>query len=342
MMKRLGRRLAPAATATAAAAIVGFATPSRAQHFHAGDMHVASTADGSGTLAVAFDFDSAVPVSFDAEPVPGITIYTTTEPGFDALEEDEPGEGLFVLDAGTQVSVEITRIDPGRTAMLLNSVLLDHVGESVVLGTQGAAPPNDIHHHGTMQLILTLPPGTYGTGKLSFKLTTTSGAYSESQSYTVTLSNAHLAPIEYDGAALDRAGVKCQQTIGKEDRKLVGKIFGELAKCLDKANLVEAIEATGADAGSAESAAQRVCGASLPSRIAGFVARSQASAEKACSLPSPAYVQPVDLASHFDFVRCQAGTMAGAAYGGARALLAEFGGEAVADGVPCLGGVGER
>jgi hypothetical protein len=333
---------APRALAAAALALVALAAaaPARAQHAHGGDIQVASTADGSGALALEYDFEKPIPVAFDSETIPGTSLHTATSPGFAGLEEDAPDEGLFALDPGTQVRVEITAVEAGRTAILLNSVLLDQAGESVVLGTAGAAPPNDLHHHGTMQLILMLPPGTYGSGRISLRVTTTSPSYAASQSYTLLLSNAHLASIDYDGAALDRPGLKCQQAIGKEDKKLVARIFGEIVKCLDKANLVEALEAAGDDAASAEAAAQRACGAAMMQRIDGFVARSRAGLERACVATSPAYFQATDLAAHLDLVRCRAGEIAAAAYGGAQGLIAEQGGSAIAADVACSGATG--
>ena len=74
---------------------------------------------------------------------------------FSSLSLDDPAESLYVLAGGTEVSVEITALEPGKTAMKLRGTVLDAVGESVVLGTQGAVPPNDIgDQHPELQLLL--------------------------------------------------------------------------------------------------------------------------------------------------------------------------------------------
>jgi len=304
---------------------------------HGGDMAIASTADGGGALAIEFDFGTVIPVTFLTE-LGGTSVYTATEPGFDALEADEPDEGLWVLDDTTLVSVEITALDPGKTAMNLNGTLLDAVGESVVLGTQGAAPPNDLHHHPELRLLLLMPPGEYGAGTISFKLTTTSGSYTESESYTLTLSNGHLAPIAYDTGAYDKDSVGCQKTVGKEIKGFLAGKYQAMAKCLDVFQSVEALEAAGLDAASAEAKAATACGQKLLDAVAKVRAKATTKIAAKCGPAGSNDMSAESIASHVSFVGCRVEETISASYPGAQGLLAEIevGGTPVDDSFPCL------
>lgn len=124
----------------ASALALALAAPAAARH--AGDMEVGSTADGGGPLTVVYDFDSLIPVQYDAilSGLLGLSAYTATDPGFDVPPADEPDESLYVLDPGTTVTVEVTAIDPGTVVAVLNGQVLDSVGDTAVLGTQGAPP----------------------------------------------------------------------------------------------------------------------------------------------------------------------------------------------------------
>jgi hypothetical protein len=307
-----------------ALAIVSAAAPAVVHAQHAGDMIIGSTADGGGALSVEYDFTGVVPVGFDSEPVPGTSLYVATDPGFDALEADEVAESFYVLDGGTPVSVQITALEPGKTAMFLNGTLLDAVGESVVLGTQGGTPPNDLHHHPQLQLILALPAGEFGEGSISFKLTTTSGSYAESASYTMTLSNGHLAPIEYDTADYDGDSVNCQKTIGKEARKLMSKKYQVLSKCLDKIQVLEAREHAGLDTTSAAANALAACGDDLVGAIGEAETKANAKAGGKCGASGSQDYGVETIAAHLNFIGCRAEEMVSASYRGAQGLLAEF------------------
>jgi hypothetical protein len=124
-------------------ATIGFlaaaGTPARA--FHSGDLAVASTVAHGGNLTLAFDFDTVVRTNFDPDLTallpPGESAYSNDEPGFDALDADVPAESLFVVDDGTEITVEITAIDEGKVQLFLNATTLAHVGDSVVVGAQG-------------------------------------------------------------------------------------------------------------------------------------------------------------------------------------------------------------
>jgi len=325
--------------AIAASLLLGGSSPARALDI---DMLIGSTANGGGALALDYDFSTAIPVSFSTEAIP-FSIYTADEPGLESREDD--ADGFFMLDPGTQVSVEITSLESGKTAMNLNGTLLDTIGESVVLGTQDGVPPNDLHHHPTLQLVLMMAPSEFGTGTISFKLTTTSGSYTQSSSYTLVLSNAHLAPIEYDGAVYDASSVKCQATIGKEVKKLIGAKYGLLAKCLDKAEVHAAVSAVpGANLAPASNAATKACGDTLLAKYVKAGTDAFAKIQKACGGVGSGDFQDEDVRSHLDLAGCRAEEIAGASYGLARPLLAQFtaGGNPLSDALPCLGGVAAR
>lgn len=310
-------------------------TPSHAQH--GGDMALASTADGGGALTIEFDFGTVVPVSFLTE-VSGTSVYTATDPGFDSLAADEPLESLFVLDTGVELRVEITALDAGKTAMNLNGTLLDTIGESVVLGTTGALPPNDPHHHPELQLLLMMAPGEFGEGTISFKLTTTSPLYTESASYTLKLSNGHLAPIAYDASSFDKDSVGCQKAVGKAIKGFLAGKYQAMAKCLDVFQTVEALEAAGLDATSAEAKADAACGQKLLDAVAKVRDKATASIAGKCGPLGSNDMNAESIAAHVSFVGCRVEETISASYPGAQGLLAEItvGGNPVDQSFPCL------
>lgn len=333
------------AAAIVASAIIG-QVPAWA--FHSGDMAVSSTADGSGALAIGFDFHSRVKTAFSAE-IAGTSIYTASEPGFDALETDEPLDSLYALDNGTQVSVEITAIDAGKTAMKLNAVTLDSVGDSVVIGTAGV----DLHHHPEFQLLLMLPPGEFGEGSISFKLTTTSATYSESQPYTITVSNGHLAGVEYDASSYDSASVTCQKTVAKAVRKLIGTQYKLLSKCLDKVQAWKAKDAAGeSSAAAAQASAEVACadasgtGPDANTMLGRVQAAKQAAvdaiAAKCGATGSGDYPEINDVKAHVNMAGCRGEELISASYGFAQANLEGFslrasqGGGTLDGAFPCL------
>ena len=172
-------------------ALIVFTSASLAQHVHDGDIIVGSTADGSGALAVEYDFDDVIFVS-PGFSFGGSTLYTSTEPGFDTLDEDEIDEGFYALDtAGVGVFVEIMALDAGAS-MVINGITLDAIGESAQIGitTFDPGPPANVgglHNHPIWQLFL--PEGVLGQYEISFKLTENHASYSESEVYTAVLSN---------------------------------------------------------------------------------------------------------------------------------------------------------
>lgn len=314
-------------------------------HAHS-DMAVASDSDGSGNLIVDYDFAAKARATYSTT-IGGISTYSIDDPGFVSLEADEPGEA-YVLDPGTTVTVEITAVD-GKVSMLLNSVLLDTTGETVVLGTEGAAPPNDLHHHADFQLQLRLPAGQYGEGRISFKLTGDNG-YGDSEEYTLHVTNGFLNGVEYDSAAEDTASVKCQAAIGKAVRNLAAAKYQLMTKCLDAVQKVTAKEALAVPPASLSAAwakAGVVCadengtgdlGKTLLGRIRAAKQKALASVRKACgSNGSGDYTEDNDLLANLGFVECNTEELVSATYGFASQALQSFDVRA-AEGGRCVGG----
>jgi hypothetical protein len=316
----------------------------RAEEGH-GDWFVASTASGGGDLAVDYDFETVVGVDFDATLTgllpPGWTGYSSTDPGFDTLEADEPGEGFFRLPAGTVVTMTITAIDP--TVALFFPVpaptTLTAVGQTYVLGTQDAAPPNDIHHHGDLRLILMLPADQAGSGSFSFTLS--APGFGTSEPYTVTLSNTHLFIDFAAGAASDN--LKCQKAVGKGVSKFLGLYSKTLYKCLDKVSAVVSAEEQGQPTEAAEAQADKACGdvggtlsaqATLLGRLAGVAQKTADGIAKACGSAFDAD----KIARHLNKAACDVQFLASQGYVEAHVVLAEItsGGTPVAEQLPCL------
>lgn len=337
-------------TLGSAAAALLIATSAAAQHD--GDMVIGADASGGGTLAIEFDFASKVKTTFTAD-VAGTSVYTATEPGFDALDTDEPLESFYTLAPGTTVSVEITRLDAGKTAMKLNGVTLDAVGESTVLGTAGGVPPNDLHHHPELQLLLLLAPGEFGEGQIGFKLTTSTVGYSASQEYTLTLTNGHLAGVAYDSGATDSASVACQKTVAKNVGKFTATQYKLLAKCLDKVQAWKAREAAAhSGAAAAQTSAEAACadaagtGDDAKTMLGRILAARQKAVDAivaACGASgSGDYPETNDVLAHLNLAKCRTEELISASYGFAKAnlsaltLRASQGGGPLDGAFPCL------
>lgn len=359
-MKRLQKELF-LAIALLAGVVCGTPDQLAAQHAHAGDLLIASTASGGGNLALDFDFSQKVQTSYFAT-VGSVAVYTSTKPGFDALDQDEPGESLYVLSNGTQVAIEVVYVDPPGGAKIVfpngNSfrpanATLQNPGDSVTIGEQGAGGPDGLHHHAQMQLILALPAGTFGEARITFKLTTPNPAYGDSAMYTLTLTNGHLAGLQLDPVATDQASVLCQKTVAKEARKFLNKQLVLLSQCLDAITLYNARNAAGLNPVPALQAAKKKCGdASITSgpdakTMLGKIEAAQAQAvaaikAKCGSAGSGDFTQDEDIAAHIGMVRCRAEELLSASYHTAKHDLEQFnarpsqGGNSLDSYFPCL------
>jgi len=148
------------------------------------DMFVGSTAPGGGQLAMAYAFCRPIVVSPQVS-VGGMTRWTGTQPGFNALETSRPGQ-LYVLRNSIPIEVEAVALDPG-VAFKIGAVVLDAPGTVAPLGNI----PN-IHVHPEWRLLL--PDGQTGVFGLSFRLKTDAAGYGESPTYRLTITNVENPP----------------------------------------------------------------------------------------------------------------------------------------------------
>ena len=144
-------------------------------------MEIWSTEPGSGALTLYWDFVTKQTIqTFTGFCAGGQCLYSTIDPGF-ITTPDLPVDGIYPLADGTNVALQIIAIDAAAT-LRINGAALAKAGDAAPLGT---APT--LHVHPSWQL--TLPAGVEGDYPLSFKLTTDSSQYSESQVFSVLLTN---------------------------------------------------------------------------------------------------------------------------------------------------------
>lgn len=146
-------------------------------------MHVGSTEPGAGALRVddvpiAFVVSSVCIGGEGEDCVGGTVVYTGTSPGFENLEGDDEQLPIYMLPDGVEVSMEIVAIDPDAS-VLVSGVLLDEVGETVVINTTP-----ELHNHPTWQIVA--PGGDVPADKqITFRLHAES--FDPSDEITVTL-----------------------------------------------------------------------------------------------------------------------------------------------------------
>lgn len=167
-------------------ALTFIAVPAFAQHQHEGDIIVGITGPTAGTadtLAFEGDFDEAVFLS----PVSGLLNgWTSAEPGFEHLEEDEDDENFYKLASGVNVRLVIVSIDPGLAVVEAGGgTVADAIGESILLGGF------ELHSHATWYAQSSvLGAGWTGTLGATFKLIDTgSTGYAESEPFAMTFTN---------------------------------------------------------------------------------------------------------------------------------------------------------
>ncbi len=154
--------------------------PARAQDV---DILVFSTEPGGGALIPAgYDFDEAIRVRDRLGFCPGgQCFFSSTNPGFRTPSGSQPAEGLYALAAGTPVFFEVVDIDAG-VSIKWDANVLDAVGESTRIGSALA-----LHAHPEYQLQAAM--GVVGNFRLSFRLTTTSSQYADSEVANLLLTN---------------------------------------------------------------------------------------------------------------------------------------------------------
>jgi hypothetical protein len=167
------------------------ATPTEGEPEHSENLF-GSTAPGGGALVV--DAAASVDVSLSQciggsgdNCAGGTAIYVGTDPGFKEYT-DESGETLYPLIDGIPVSLEVTAIDPGVALIFEGGLSLTAVGQSAPLcPPEPSAACTTPGIHADLQWQLTVPGSDTQPRNVSFKLTTTSSAYTESAVYTAAL-----------------------------------------------------------------------------------------------------------------------------------------------------------
>ncbi len=145
------------------------------------DIEVGRTA--AGQLAIEADLDEATLL----EAVDGLLRgWSGADPGWEALEADEPEEDLFQLASGANIFLEIVEVDEGlKFWAAAFAALADEAGERVPLGG------SDLHTHTTFHIDSdVVGTGFRGTLAATLKLVDTgSTGYADSEPFVMTFTN---------------------------------------------------------------------------------------------------------------------------------------------------------
>ena len=333
-----------------AALLVAALSPAAAHAHGTAEMILGSTADSAGALALDFEFESVVVrVPFTTALGP-VSFYSDIIPAIEPIAADDVTIPLYVLDASTQVTMEITAIDEGAVSVKIGPTTLAAVGDTAVVGTMPIP-----HTHPTYQLALNLPEGEFGEGRVSFKLTATGPTtYAESEIYTLRISNGPLPVIAYDTASEDKSSTKCLATVSKAVAKFVSAKHKLLAKCMDKVQAWQAKAALLTPPGnlaSAEAAAEKACAdasgagpdsATMLGRIDAARAKAFTTIQTACGASGSSDLSDDDISAHLGLAGCRVEEIVSATYGTGREPLEDFttratqGGDPVSDHLPCM------
>ncbi len=108
---------------SASFALIAFPAITLAQHGHDdghADLLVGGDSAGVGNLLIDYPFGERPFVRVSDSGAPE-GLFTAVDPGFDRAE-DEPGEGVFALPAGTEISLEIVALDENIQLTMDNGV----------------------------------------------------------------------------------------------------------------------------------------------------------------------------------------------------------------------------
>jgi len=377
--------------------------PMRAHAHGAFNMLLGSTASGGGSLKLDYEFTSvstlslAFPLSTPGTPNSS-ALFTGQEPSITLRQTVDLAEPSYVLASGTDVTVEITAIDDGVAIQIVNDdgtttcttmspCTLRSVRDTATLGVVGSGSGQtlnpsgtenpDPHIHPTFSLTLSLDDSgnvQYGEGRVSFKLTTTSGSYTASPIYTLKLSNGPLPHFDYDTGAYASKSVACQQKVGQQVQNYINQKLNALRPCLDKIQVYVAYSdvtppgdpkkaaALAKSVAGAQTAAEKACADSVTPKGADtqtmlgkiVMAHTKAMAEiqKKCGTPGAPAADgktiPTSATDDLDdnailqvlgLAGCRAEEQAAAAYGGALDDLEEYTARATQSGLPQPGGL---
>lgn len=171
----------------ALATVVALAGGGAAQPIVDVDMVIGASGENGGQLLIGHDFSQPILATFSVS-ADGLTRWTSTQPGFDAVDPlKEARPGFHPVRAGTPIRVELVAADPGAS-FKLGAGVLDVPGASAFLAN---AP--DLHLHGEWRLVL--PDGVVGAFQIALRLVSTSPAYRPSPPYVFVLVNDPGVPI---------------------------------------------------------------------------------------------------------------------------------------------------
>jgi hypothetical protein len=302
------------------AALVARPLPAAAHHVT--DFLMSTPPGGGDQLIIAYEFDTTVaPLSFSFA-AGSTSVFSGTNPGFDAADGDEFLNGVqyHVFPPGVAITVELVDNDAGRTAMKLNGTTLAQPGDHVLLGTAGGSPPGDLHHHPEWLLLVDGPAQQYAEGTISFRLTSTTPPYTASPTYTVKLTNGHLPPADFAADAVDRKSIACQEAVGRAVDPFTHAVYGALRRCLDRLVVVRATTVAGGAVGRPSAEAGRAC-VPMADKLDRQQRRAAAAIAKACGSTGSSDLTADEITRHLALARCRTEEIASASYFRAQTYL---------------------
>lgn len=154
------------------------ASVSAGMRHHEGDVIIGRTPLLDSVLAAEVPEE---PVLLEPTAPGALPGWSGAEPGFEALEEDEPNEDFWVLEAGVQVELEVLGL--GNGLRMFDSAFNElTVGDTWLLGDEA------LHLHGLFLIDAAVNPDPLVTpGFLEFELHDLSATpgYGPSEAYTV-------------------------------------------------------------------------------------------------------------------------------------------------------------
>jgi hypothetical protein len=146
---------------------------------HTEGYEIRSTTDGGGALAATTELDNVLlSLTFCSG---GECLFENGETSVVAPAEDVPSVPLYALDEDTSVRMELLAADAGASVRIAGSTL-NVPGESVVIGKA-----HSLHAHPTWQV--QTDEGVTGQWSIAFRFTTSSPAYSASDTVHLILTN---------------------------------------------------------------------------------------------------------------------------------------------------------
>jgi hypothetical protein len=169
--------------------LAGLGMTQAAQAHHDGDFIIGAAGAAGSQLKFEFDADILAGNEFITLPAsesPSIAGWLSDEPGFEALEADEPDEGIYALSEGAQIRLVGVDLDPGLFVRAPSIGTPVRISPSPTLGYL-ALGDHELHTHAVWHVDSSaagFQPQTawYGTFKLVDVGTT---GYADSEPFTV-------------------------------------------------------------------------------------------------------------------------------------------------------------